>query len=161
MLTGGEKMLVLFFLTWLIFNGRITLEIVIFGIVIAAAVFAFMCKFMWHSIKKELRIYKKIPELLKYVFLLVKEIIKANIAVIRMILTRREVTEPVLVKVHTDLKSETAKVMLANSITLTPGTITVSMEGDTLLVHCLDKSISEGMEDSDFVKMLEKMEKED
>ena len=154
-------MLVLFFLAWLIFNGRITLEIVIFGIVIAAAVFAFMWKFMGHSIKKELRIYKKIPELLKYVFLLVKEIIKANIAVIRMIMTRREVTEPVLVKVHTDLKSETAKVMLANSITLTPGTITVSMEGDTLLVHCLDKSISEGMEDSDFVKMLEKMEKED
>jgi len=153
-------MLLLFFLAWIIFNGRITLEIVIFGIVIAAAVFAFMCKFMDYSIKKELRLYKKVPEFLKYVFLLVKEIIKANMAVIKMILTRREVTEPTLVKVHTDLKSETAKVMLANSITLTPGTITVSMEGDTLLVHCLDKSLSEGMEDSDFVKMLEKMEGE-
>ncbi|MBQ9858240.1 MAG: Na+/H+ antiporter subunit E [Oscillospiraceae bacterium] len=153
-------MLVLLFLAWIIFNGRITLEIVIFGIVIAAAVFAFMCKFMDYSIKKELRLYKKVPEFLKYVFLLVKEIIKANMAVIKMILTRREVTEPTLVKVHTDLKSETAKVMLANSITLTPGTITVSMEGDTLLVHCLDKSLSEGMEDSDFVKMLEKMEGE-
>ena len=153
-------MLVLLFLAWIIFNGRITLEIVIFGIVIAAAVFAFMCKFMDYSIKKELRLYKKVPEFLKYVFLLVKEIIKANMAVIKMILSRREVTEPTLVKVHTDLKSETAKVMLANSITLTPGTITVSMEGDTLLVHCLDKSLSEGMEDSDFVKMLEKMEGE-
>lgn len=153
-------MLVLLFLAWIIFNGRITLEIVIFGIVIAAAVFAFMCKFMDYSIKKELRLYKKVPQFLKYVFLLVKEIIKANMAVIKMILTRREVTEPTLVKVHTDLKSETAKVMLANSITLTPGTITVSMEGDTLLVHCLDKSLSEGMEDSDFVKMLEKMEGE-
>ena len=153
-------MLVLLFLAWIIFNGRITLEIVIFGIVIAAAVFAFMCKFMDYSIKKELRLYKKVPEFLKYVFLLVKEIIKANMAVIKMILTRREVTEPTLVKVHTDLKSETAKVMLANSITLTPGTITVSMEDDTLLVHCLDKSLSEGMEDSDFVKMLEKMEGE-
>ena len=153
-------MLVLLFLAWIIFNGRITLEIVIFGIVIAAAVFAFMCKFMDYSIKKELRLYKKVPQFLKYVFLLVKEIIKANMAVIKMILTRREVTEPTLVKVHTDLKSETAKVMLANSITLTPGTITVSMEDDTLLVHCLDKSLSEGMEDSDFVKMLEKMEGE-
>ena len=153
-------MLVLLFLAWIIFNGRITLEIVIFGIVIGAAVFAFMCKFMDYSIKKELRLYKKVPQFLKYVFLLVKEIIKANMAVIKMILTRREVTEPTLVKVHTDLKSETAKVMLANSITLTPGTITVSMEDDTLLVHCLDKSLSEGMEDSDFVKMLEKMEGE-
>ena len=64
-------------------------------------------------------------------------------------------------KVHTDLKSETAKVMLANSITLTPGTITVSLEDDTLLVHCLDKTLSEGMEDSEFVKMLEKLEGEE
>ena len=83
------KMLVLLFLAWIIFNGRITLEIVIFGIVIVAAVSAFMCKFMDYSVKKELRLYKKIPQFLKYVFLLVKDIIKANVAVIKMILTRR------------------------------------------------------------------------
>ena len=154
-------MLILFFAAWLIFNGRITLEIVIFGVVIAAAVFAFICKFMDHSIKKELKLYRSIPKFLKYVFVLIKEIIKANLAVIKMILSRREVTEPTLVKVHTNLKSETAKVILANSITLTPGTITVSMEGDTLLVHCLDKSLSDGMEDSEFVKMLEEMEGEE
>lgn len=154
-------MLVLFFLAWIIFNGRITLEIVLFGIVISGLVFAFVCKFMDYSIKKELRIYKKIPNFFKYIFLLIKEIIKANIAVIKMILTRKEVPEPTLVRVHTDLKSEAAKVVLANSITLTPGTITVSMTEDTLLVHCLDKSFSEGMEDSEFVKRLEKMEGEE
>ena len=154
-------MLVLFFLAWLIFNGRVTLEIVIFGVVISAAVFAFVCKFMGHSIKKELRLYKKVPGLLKYIFVLVIEIIKANLAVIKLILTRKEVTEPTLVRVHTNLKSETAKVMLANSITLTPGTITVSMEGDTLLVHCLDKSLSTGMDESDFEKMLEELEGEE
>ena len=54
-------MLVLFFIAWLIFNGRITLEIVIFGVVIAAAVFAFICKFMDHSIKKELKLYRTFP----------------------------------------------------------------------------------------------------
>ena len=66
--------------------------------------------------------------------------------------------EPVIVKVHTNLKTETAKVILANSITLTPGTITVSLTGQELLVHCLDKSLAEGMEDSAFVKLLEEME---
>ena len=66
--------------------------------------------------------------------------------------------EPVIVHVHTDLKSETARVILANSITLTPGTITVSLTGDQLLVHCLDRSLSEGMEDSVFVRLLQKME---
>jgi multicomponent Na+:H+ antiporter subunit E len=49
-------------------------------------------------------------------------------------------------------------VILANSITLTPGTITVSLTDDHLLVHCLDKSLAEGMDDSVFVRLLQKME---
>ena len=48
--------------------------------------------------------------------------------------------------------------LLANSITLTPGTITVSVEDDRFCVHCLDKELAEGMEDSVFVKLLEEME---
>ena len=90
-----------------------------------------------------------------------REIIAANLTVCRMILTRKERMEPVIVRVHADLKTEAARVVLANSITLTPGTITVSLSGQELLVHCLDKSLSEGMEDSVFVKLLRKMEEED
>ena len=153
-------MLLLFFLAWIVFNGRITLEIVLFGIAIALAVFAFVCKFMDFSIQREWNFYRRLPLFARYVFVLIREIITANLAVCRMILTRREVMEPVLVRVHTDLKTETARVILANSITLTPGTITVSMTDQELLVHCLDKSLSEGMEDSVFVKLLEKIEEE-
>lgn len=152
-------MFLFFFLLWLIFNGNVTLEIVIFGLVIAAVMFAFVCKFMGHSIKKEVLYLKKSISFLRYVVILVWEIIKANIAVIHLILTDREEVEPVLVTFRTKLKTETARVILANSITLTPGTITVSMEGDQLVVHCLDKSLAEGMEDSIFVEMLEKMER--
>ena len=151
-------MLLLFFIAWIIFNGRITLEIALFGIVVAGAVFAFVCKFMGFSWERERAFYKKMPLYVQYGALLVKEIVKANLMVCRMILTRREVVEPVLVKVHTNLKKETTKGLLANSITLTPGTITVSLENQELLVHCLDKSFAEGMEDSAFVKLLEKME---
>ena len=151
-------MLLLFFLVWVIFNGRLTLEIALFGIAVSAAVFAFVCRFMDHSLKKELRIYRLLPAFVRYLYYLIREIILANLAVSRLILTRREQMEPVLVHVRTNLKSETARVILANSITLTPGTITVSLTGDKLLVHCLDKSLSEGMEDSVFVRMLQKME---
>lgn len=151
-------MLLLFFLVWIVFNGRLTLEIALFGIAVAGAVFAFVCKFMNYSLQKELRFYKKIPAFLQYLYYLVKEIISANIVVSRMILTRREQLEPVIVHVHTDLKSETLRMMLANSITLTPGTITVALTENDLLVHCLDKSLSEGMEDSVFVHLLHKME---
>ena len=154
-------MLLLFFLAWIIFNGIITLEIVLFGVVIALGMFAFICKFMDYSIHKELRFYKLVPVFFQYVYLLVKEIIQANLTVCRMILSRKEIVEPVIVHVHTNLKTETARVILANSITLTPGTITVSMTDDDLLVHCLDKSLAAGMEDSAIVKLLEKMEKED
>ena len=48
--------------------------------------------------------------------------------------------------------------VLANSITLTPGTITVGLEGQEFYVHCLDKELAEGMENSIFVELLEKME---
>ena len=151
-------MLLLFFLVWVVFNGRLTLEIALFGVAVSGAVFAFICRFMDHSLQKELVFYKKMPVFFQYLYHLIREILAANFAVTRMILTRKEQMEPVLVHVHTDLKSETARVMLANSITLTPGTITVAMTEDDLLVHCLDKSLSEGMEDSVFVRVLKKLE---
>lgn len=153
-------MLPLFFIAWIIFNGRITLEIICFGIVISGLMFAFVCKFMDYSLQKERIFYRKVPLFFRYVFLLLKEIIKANLTVCRMILTRREIVEPVIVKIPTDLKTETARVILANSITLTPGTITVSLTEQELLVHCLDKSLANGMENSQFVKLLRQMEGE-
>ena len=151
-------MLLLFFLVWIIFNGRLTMEIALFGIAVAGAVFAFVCRFMEYSLKKELRFYRLMPAFVQYLYYLIKEIVFSNITVSRMILTRKEEMEPVIVHVRTRLKSETARVILANSITLTPGTITVSLTDDKLLVHCLDKSLSEGMEDSRFVRLLQKME---
>lgn len=151
-------MFLLFFLAWIIFNGRLTLEIALFGIAVSGVMFAFVCKFMDHSWQKERRFYKKTPAFVQYLYHLIREILTANLAVSRLVLTRKEVMEPVIVHVHTNLKSETARVILANSITLTPGTITVSLTGNELLVHCLDKSLSEGMEDSVFVRLLQKME---
>lgn len=152
-------MFLLFFLVWLIFNGKVTLEIIIFGLVIAAVMFAFICKFMGHSIHKEIIYMKKSGYFFRYILILIREIIKANMAVIHLILTDREEVEPVLISFRTTLKSEMAKAILANSITLTPGTITVSLEENELVVHCLDKSLAEGIEDSVFVKMLEKLER--
>ena len=154
-------MLLLFLLVWIIFNGSVTAEILLIGVAVAGAMFGFICNFMDYSLKKELALYRKVPLLFRYVLILLKEIITANLTVIRMILTRKETMEPVLVHVHTDLKTEVSRVILANSITLTPGTITVSMTGQDLLVHCLDRSLSEGMEDSVFVKLLQKLEGED
>lgn len=151
-------MLLLLFLAWIIFNGQLTAEILVFGVVICSALFAFICGFLGHSIRRELAIYRRLPLYGRYLWLLLKEIVQANLGVCRLILTRKEVAEPVLVRIPTDLKTETARVILANSITLTPGTITVSLTERELLVHCLDKSLAGGMADSDFVKLLRQIE---
>ena len=154
-------MYLLYFILWVIFNGRITLEICLFGIVIAGAVFAFTCKFMVYSIEKEKHILKKSMQMLHYICVLVVEIVKANFAVIHLILSEKEEIEPALVSFEAKMKTTTGKAFLANAITLTPGTITVSLEDSRYLVHCLDESMAEGMDDSVFVDLLEKMEREE
>lgn len=151
-------MLILFFLLWVIFNGSFTLEICIFGIVISVVLFAFICRFMDDSFKKELLFYTKALLFVRYVCLLVKEIVKANFGVIHMILSQREEIQPMLVDFHSDLKTATGKAFLANAITLTPGTITVTLENNQYTVHCLDESLAEGMNDSEFLEYIKKME---
>ena len=153
-------MFLIFFLSWIIFNGQITTEILIFGVVIAAAVFWFVCKFMDYSLKKELKLYRSIGFFLWYFLVLLKEIVVANIDVIKRVYTVEETMEPVIVKFKVNLKSDMTRVLLANSITLTPGTITVALEENEYTVHCLDESLAEGLESSVFVKLLEKYEEE-
>ena len=149
----------MYFILWIIFNGAITWEICLFGLVIAGAVFAFTCKFMDYSIEKEKHLLKKGFQMLRYIFVLVKEIVKANFAVIHLILSEREEIEPALVTFEAEMETDPGRAFLANAITLTPGTITVSLEGSRYLVHCLDESMAEGMDRSVFVELLEELEK--
>lgn len=153
-------MFVLFFLIWVIFNGQLTAEIAAFGVVIAGVMYLFICKFLCYSPKYDLFFLKKFPLLIQYVFTLVIEIIKANLAVFRLIYTAEYELEPAIVHFQTDLRSTFARVLLANSITLTPGTITVSLQDDHYMVHCLDKELTEGIASSVFVKLLKKIEED-
>ena len=151
-------MFLLYFLLWVIFNGNFTLEIALFGVVIATAVFAFTCRFADYSIEKEKLLFKNLFRIIRYVVVLVIEIVKANFAVVRLILSQEEEIEPALVTFRSDLKTAAGRSALANAITLTPGTITVSVEGDEFCVPCLDKEMAEGIEDSEFVHILRRME---
>lgn len=152
-------MFILYFLLWIIFNGKVTPEICVFGVVIAGVMLVFTCKFAGYSLHKEIHNYRKIVQLFSYIFLLIREIVKANSSVIHMILTQKEEIAPVLVSFQTDLDTAAGKAFLANAITLTPGTITVSLEGSEYLVHCLDESMAEGLDESAFAERLKKLEK--
>ena len=151
-------MFLLYFLLWVIFNGRGTLEICLLGLVIAGALLAFSCRFMEYSLARERKVYRSIFLFPRYCRLLVTEIVKANVSAMRMILTQREEIEPALVSFCTDLKSQAGKALLANTITLTPGTITVTLETCEYTVHCLDESMAEGIQESAFVAYIRKFE---
>lgn len=154
-------MLLLFFIVWLILNGKVTVEICLFGLGISAVIFYFICKCMDYSWRKELFLYRLLPRIAGYFVVLVKEIAKANVAVMKLVLSPEVQPEPELVLFETDLRTSWGKAILADSITLTPGTITVYVEDQTLCVHCLDRELAEGIESSVFVQALKQMEEEE
>ncbi|MBE6759715.1 MAG: sodium:proton antiporter [Ruminococcaceae bacterium] len=151
-------MFILLYALWLILNGRITLEICLFGAALSALIYLFMCKFMDFSIKKDLKLMRNVGYGIAYVVVLLKEIFVSNFKVITIILFKRIPITPAMTEVRVELKTRMAQTILANSITLTPGTITVKVEDDVFTVHCLSAEMIEGIEDSTFVKLLRKME---
>ena len=91
---------------------ELTPEIAVFGLIIAGLMYAFICKFMGYKPRADIIMAKKFFYLIQYVFILVKEIVKANFAVIRMITSSRYELEPAVVRFKTDLKSAPARIML-------------------------------------------------
>ena len=118
-------MLFLLWILFVIFNGRITLEIALIGLAMTAAVYVFARRFLRYNFKAEIRLVKRLPRLLRYYGLLVAEIVKANIAVIKLILNPKKEIRPCLVSFEGKARTQWGKAALADSITLTPGTITM------------------------------------
>ena len=81
--------------------------------------------------------YHKLPQMLVYLLWLIGEIIKSNIAVIARVLGPRHAIDPAVVRLRTRARTDLGKALFANSITLTPGTVTIDVEDDNVLVHAL------------------------
>ena len=77
---------------------------------------------------------------------LIVEIIKANIDVARVILRRKMPINPSLVEVKSTQETELGQVVYANSITLTPGTVTIAIDKDIMTVHALTGGAAEDLE---------------
>lgn len=151
-------MFFLLFAFWIILNGRWTTEIAIVGAVVSALLYLFICKFMDYSPKKEWACLRRAPRAACYIVFLVGEIFQSAWQTIKFIWSPKEIVQPEVTSFRTKLRTDAGKVILANSITLTPGTITVDIRKDTLLVHCLDESLAEGLENSEMEKRILKLE---
>ncbi len=151
-------MYLLLFGFWVLLMGAWTLEIALTGLVVAGLVYAFCCAFMGYSPRKEWAVAKRLGRIIGYFAYLVGEIFKSAFAVIRLIWSPRLVTEPKLSSFHTRLRTPAGKVVLANSITMTPGTITVDVRGDKFLIHCLDADFDVGQEGFEMEQRVMKVE---
>lgn len=154
-------MIVGFFSLWIILCSNVTGEILVIGAVATAAVFWFTCRFCRWSIEKEKLFLKLLLPGLRYIFILIREIIKANWAMLKLLFRPGILKniEPHLMEFKVPLKTNIAKMTLANSITLTPGTITVENRGTEFILHCIHPSFAEDVDCSAFVEALEDMER--
>ena len=80
---------------------------------------------------------------LPYAMWLVKEVIEANFHVARRLLDPRLPIQPQLIRLKASQSEDLTRVVYANSITLTPGTVSVAIEDDEIVVHALTRSASD------------------
>lgn len=80
---------------------------------------------------------------LQYWGWLQSEVVKANLAVTKILLSPRMDIAPAIVRVKPTQESDVGRVTYANSITLTPGTVTVDTDGDEFIVHAIDTSFAD------------------
>lgn len=120
-----------------------------FGLgILSSALVAYMSSDL--LFQKKLRAGKRLKEaaaFVAYVPWLLYQICLANIYVVKVALGPNvsDKISPHIIKFRTRLKSEMAITTFANSITLTPGTITVHIEGDYFYVHSLDKPLADSL----------------
>lgn len=95
----------------------------------------------------------------QYAPYLISEIVKSNIEVTKIIVSPKMPLSRTMIDVHAHQESELGRVILANSITLTPGTVSVNMGGDTILVHALSFEGAEEDLSGDMGRRICKLEK--
>lgn len=124
-------------IVWLIFTSSFHYQEVITGIFVSLIISLLSWK-QYLELDLPALSFKKITFIILYILLLFKEIVKANFDVAYRVIHPKMPIKPGIVVIKTKLKQDIAKMILANSITLTPGTFTLDILGDILLIHWIN-----------------------
>jgi multicomponent Na+:H+ antiporter subunit E len=120
---------------WFLLSGHLAILDLVLGVAASAAI-------AWVNRHDEalsdLLVWS--PRMLAYLPWLLREIWTANLQVVRLVLDPRLPIDPVVVSLPTRYATDLARTTLANSITLTPGTITLDVDGETLVVHAITRA---------------------
>ena len=130
------------FLIWLIANGSLALDTIITGVVVSAIIaLAFSTFSRVYSVIRWSPVV--IYNYLQYLGVFFIELVKANLNVMVLVFSPRINIRPGIVEIKTQLKSPIGRLALANSITLTPGTLVVDIRGDSLFIHWINISATD------------------
>ena len=131
------------FLFWLLLSGHS--EPLLFGLgVVSCTIVVFIAKRMY-TIDHEshpIHLSLKIPT---YWVWLAWEIIKSNMAVVKMVWHPAMPISPTVVRVKASQQTDFGKIVYANSITLTPGTVSMNVKQDEIEVHAITRELAEDL----------------
>ena len=133
---------------WLAFSGKFDLFHIALGVVSVVAVLLFNDAIRRLSPARGGPAPRGRVHLLRVVFYapwLLWQIIVSAAYVTKLILAPSGRLDPRLVHFHCDLPNEVAQVVLGNSITLTPGTLTLDIHDDEFVIHALDQGVADGV----------------
>ncbi len=143
----------LLFVFWNVITATFVVYEIVLGAICAAFVAAISLSILAHSIDS--RITPKV--MLRFPFFalaLIWEIIKANIDVARIIISTKLPIAPRIIEYETYLPDDLPRTVFADSITLTPGTVTLELEEGVLYVHCLAPHHEEGLREGRLERMV-------
>ena len=139
----GLILLVLLFAVWLLLSGHYTSTLMTYGAFSCAGI-VLLVRHLGILDEEALPVHLSLRWLL-YAPWLMKEIMLSNLAVAKVILTPGLPIHPRMIRVTASQSSDVGRVIYANSITLTPGTVTLDVRGNKFLVHALTNDSAEGL----------------
>jgi len=127
------------FLLWLVANNSLAPAVVVVGVLVTGILAQVFARFstVYADIRWSPRV---LVHVVAYLGVFLWELILANLNVLRLVLSPRIDIHPGIVEIKTRLKSPIGRLVLANSITLTPGTLVVDIREDSLFIHWINVS---------------------
>ena len=124
----------LLFVMWMILTANLEISNLLVGLGVSFSVTILYLKMFYHEKFESINLYW----LGVYVLVLMKNLLLSNLQIAKRTLSKDMQLAPAIVEVKTELKSEWKKLLLANSVTLTPGTLTLDIKGDMLYIHIIE-----------------------
>ncbi|MGR3317426.1 MAG: Na+/H+ antiporter subunit E [Candidatus Anammoxibacter sp.] len=150
---------IIMFVFWILLSGEFTLILLLSGGIFSLMV-AYMCHgFFIGDVNLKLE-GKRILRFFKYLPWLLWQIVISNVDVAYRTLNPRMTINPSLVTFKNDLDTKMGIVTLANSITLTPGTVTIKAGKDEFIVHAIDDKFAEAILEGEMQRRVKKIEGE-